>query len=260
MSLSAMPPWLAAYVLFLAGLMGACGASALSCLAVRLCRKESWLRGRSRCDACGHELKARDLIPIVSYLALRGRCRYCKEKIGALSFAGEVLLAGVFAALVVRYGISLKLLKALVLVVVLYPAALCDLETFQIPDRFAVAGAVGWLLLLPFAENWRQTLSQGLWGSLGVAGLIGVVSWMVSRGWKKDVMGGGDLKLYALTGLYLGPWLNLLNVMVSCVVGLLFHNAFAARAAKDEELPEGAFPFGPAIALSTLFCMLATWG
>lgn len=260
MSLFAMPPAMAVYVLFLALLTGACMASALSCLAMRICRKESWLEGRSRCDVCGHILGIRDLIPIVSYLVLKGRCRYCREKIGRSVLAGEVFLALVFAALVLRFGITWELPKALVLVMVLYPASLCDMETFEIPDRFAVIGSAGWLALLPFSQDWKMTLFMGILGSFAVTALVALVSVLMSQILKKDAMGGGDLKLYALTGLYFGPLLNLLNLMVSCMIGLALHKMLGVRAVRDEEVPEGAFPFGPAIALSALFCLLAGQG
>lgn len=264
MPLSSFPLWFAAYLAVLAFVLGGIAGSALECLAWRIVHHESWAAGgRSHCPACGHTLGLFDLIPVFSWLALRGRCRYCGKKIGVQHLLCELLMSFVFLALLVRYGVSVSLALGLLLSCMLLPAALCDLETFEIPDRFAVIGAAGWALLLPLAAGgWRHALVQGLGGAALAAGV-----WAVAKAMEKRLgaaaMGGADIQLYALAGLYLGPALNLFNIALSCVVGLALSGAARragaqARAAQgNEDIPAAAFPFGPAIALSTVLCYLA---
>ena len=74
-----LTPFLTVYCCVLAALLGACMGSFLNCMAWRVVHGESVLRGRSHCDACGHVLGARDLVPVVSYLVSGGKCRYCGE-------------------------------------------------------------------------------------------------------------------------------------------------------------------------------------
>ena len=86
-----LTPFLTVYCCALAALLGACMGSFLNCMAWRVVHGESVLRGRSHCDACGHMLGARDLVPIVSYLASGGRCRYCGAKLSSRHVWGEVM-------------------------------------------------------------------------------------------------------------------------------------------------------------------------
>ena len=92
-------PFLTVYCCLLAALLGACMGSFLNCAAWRIVHGESVLRGRSHCDACGHVLAVRDLIPVVSYLAAHGRCRYCGAKLSRRHVLAEPLTVSLF-----RYG------------------------------------------------------------------------------------------------------------------------------------------------------------
>ena len=92
-------PFLTVYCCLLAALLGACMGSFLNCAAWRIVHGESVLRGRSHCDACGHVLAVRDLIPVVSYLAAHGRCRYCGAKLSRRHVLAEAVSALVFVTL-----------------------------------------------------------------------------------------------------------------------------------------------------------------
>ena len=137
-----LTPFLTVYCCALAALLGACMGSFLNCMAWRVVHGESVLRGRSHCDACGHVLGARDLVPIVSYLASGGRCRYCGAKLSSRHVWGEVIGAAVFVSLLLHYDISLRLLEAWLLASILLACSFADLEGYIIPDRFLAAGLV----------------------------------------------------------------------------------------------------------------------
>ena len=104
-------PFLTVYCCLLAALLGACMGSFLNCAAWRIVHGESVLRGRSHCDACGHVLAVRDLIPVVSYLAAHGRCRYCGAKLSRRHVLAEAVSALVFVTLLLHYDISLQALE-----------------------------------------------------------------------------------------------------------------------------------------------------
>ena len=143
-------PAQAAFLLGIAAVLGACLGSFVNCLAWRLANGESVLAGRSHCTSCGHVLGALDLVPVASWLALRGRCRHCGQRVSPRYVIVEALMAALFAAIVVRYGLSVQTAAYLVLVCILMAVALVDLDTFIIPSGFVVAGCVLWLVSIWF--------------------------------------------------------------------------------------------------------------
>lgn len=230
------------YILILTAILGAVFASFINCMAWRITHKENVLKGRSHCAVCGHPLGAADLIPVFSYLFLGGKCRYCKEKISPRYLAVELLMALGFVSVVLRYDVSLAALRYLVLLCILLGLSLVDLETCEIPDGFIVAGIVWWAVTLPLmGEPVLAQLKEGLLGGIAIGGGMLVLSLIFDFVTKKEGMGGGDIKLYFMVSLYLGIGSGLLNLIFSCVIGLIF----AAVLRKNK------IPFGPSIAAAT---------
>ena len=114
-------------------------------MAVRLVSGQSVLSGRSHCDSCGHVLGVLDLFPVLSWLLLKGKCRYCGAKIPPESFITE-LIAGIGCCLVVyRYDLSVMSLQGILLGLILLIVSLTDLHSWIIPDRLHVAGVLVFL-------------------------------------------------------------------------------------------------------------------
>lgn len=243
------------YVTVLAAVTGAAGGSFVNCLSWRLVRGEQVTKGRSHCPSCGHVLNVLDLVPVVSWFALRGRCRYCGERI-PFRYAGvELLSAAGAVCLLFRYGLTLNTPFYLVFSLILLGVALTDLESYEIPDRFHAAAILWWCLGAMISP--RPLASYFLWGLLGgaaIAGAMLAVSLVFDKLLGRESLGGGDVKLFFVTGLYLGPVVNLLNVILSCVLALGLA-ALLAESRKKREDP-AAIPFGPAIAAGTWLCLL----
>lgn len=251
-----LTPAFTVYCCFVAALLGACMGSFLNCMAWRVVHGESVLRGRSHCDVCGHVLTAGDLIPVVSYLVHRGRCRWCGAKLSARHVWGEAAAAVTFTALLLRYDISLQMLEALLLACVLLACAFADLEGYIIPDRFVAAGAIlriPFFFLLPDPKG--QAL-DALLGSLGVGGGLLIVVLLYEKLRKTDAMGGGDIKLLCLTGLYLGWMKNLLCLLLACVLGIVF--ALVTLKRRGTEGDARLIPWGPSISAAAILTLL--WG
>ena len=100
-----------------------------------------------------------------------------------------------------------------------------------------------------------QSILQGLLGGLVIATGVFIISLVMSKVLGKEAMGFGDIKLMFFTGLYLGLLGNLLMLLISCFLGLGLSKVLQSHAVEDDEVPEGAFPFGPAIALSAIICV-----
>lgn len=216
-------PAITIYSCFIAALLGACMGSFLNCAAWRVVHGESVLRGRSHCDVCGHVLAPRDLVPVFSYVFSRGRCRYCGAKLSPRHAVGEAVSALVFVSLLLRYDISLRTLEAWAVACLLLACAFADLEGYIIPDRFIAVGVVLFIVTLFFVPDPGKRALDGLIGGVAV--------------------GGGDIKLLFLTGLFLGWQKNLLCLLLACVVGILWGLVRAKRG-------QQGLPWGPGIALA----------
>lgn len=145
-------PLLAGYVLVLAIVLGAVFGSFLNCMAWRMVHHESVWKGRSHCATCGHPLKAADLVPVFSYLFLKGKCRYCGEKISPRYMIAELVSAGLWTACVLRFGLGWETVRAVALICVLFTLSLVDLESWRIPNSLIAAALVIYAVTFPFIE------------------------------------------------------------------------------------------------------------
>lgn len=247
----ALTPAMKAYFLIVTAALGLVMGSFTACMAWRIARGEDFVRGRSHCDSCGHVLGGRDLIPVLSWIVLRGRCRYCGAKISAACPLTELLTAAAFVAVVLCRGFTLAAAELLVLTVLLLAIALVDLDTGLIPDRLLLAVFLNFVVFagLNGGAYW-SVIGQGLLSGLTVAGPLLVLVLIMDRVLKKESMGGGDLKLFYVIGLYFDWKCNLFNVMLACVLGIVFTLVFSKVRTGDGENPR-AFPFGPSIAAAS---------
>lgn len=248
--LSYLPTHIVVYLCALAAVLGLVMGSALNCLAMRIVAGECWSgNSRSACPKCGHTLSALELIPLVSWLIQGGKCRHCKAPISIRYPLTEAILAAVFVAMLLKFGLTAELLSALVFAGCLLCLSLVDLDTQIIPDRF---------ILIPIAVRAAQLLFTGGFSALLgasvpgfiIAGAVLVISLIMDKVLKKDTMGGGDIKLLFVIGLYLTLPECLLMVMLSCVIGIVM----AAILMRVDS--ETAFPFGPALSIAAVLTML----
>lgn len=248
--LSYLPTHIIVYLCALAAVLGLVMGSALNCLAMRIVAGERWSgNSRSACPKCGHTLSALELIPLVSWLIQGGKCRHCKAPISIRYPLTEATLAAVFVAMLLKFGLTAELLSALVFAGCLLCLSLVDLDTQIIPDRF---------ILIPIAVRAAQLLFTGGFSALLgasvpgfiIAGAVLLLSLIMDKVLKKDTMGGGDIKLLFVIGLYLTLPECLLMVMLSCVIGIVM----AAILMRVDS--ETAFPFGPALSIAAVLTML----
>lgn len=244
-----LSPFITVYCCTVAALLGACTGSFLGCLAWRTVHGESVLRGRSHCDVCGHTLGVRDLVPVFSYLFSGGKCRYCGAKLSARHVWGELISGAVFVTLLLRYDISLQTLEGWLLACVLLACAFADLEGYIIPDRFIAAGVVLFAVTLLIEPEPFHRLADGLLGGVGVGGGLLLLSLYMDKRMKRETLGGGDIKLLFLTGLFFGWKGNLLCLTLACVAGIVWGLAGKRRGE--------AIPWGPSIAVGAWITALA---
>ncbi|MBK8638978.1 MAG: prepilin peptidase [Chromatiaceae bacterium] len=207
----------------------------------------------SRCPHCGHALKARENIPLLSYLFLRGRCSACANPIGArypLVEAGTALMS---LLVVWHFGVTWEAAAALALTWGLIVLAGIDIDTQLLPDSITLP--LLWLgLLLSLAGSFSSPRDAILGAALGYLFL-----WTIYQVFKlitgREGMGYGDFKLFALFGAWLG-WQALPMILIlSSVVGAIIGLALLARRGQDRHTP---LPFGPYLAAAGWIALL--WG
>lgn len=233
-----LSPAVTAYLLFVCALLGLILGSFCNAWAWRLCHGESIAKGRSHCAVCGHTLAAFDLIPLLSYLLLKGRCRYCGAPISRRYPAVEAVSAVFFVSVLLRWDISWPALRFLALGCLLLTLSLVDWETREIPDGLLIAAALLALLRLP-AEG-LPGLKSALLGAVAISVPLLLFVLLADRVMGRETMGGGDIKLFAVLGLHLGPGQTLLLLILSCLAGILL--GLAGGGGKDPSGPAGPAP------------------
>ena len=233
------------YVYGMAFLFGAVFGSFCNAWAWRIVHHESIARGRSHCPDCGHVLSALDLVPVFSYLFLRGKCRYCGKKIAPRYLIVELLCAAYFISIVAAHGISVATARLLILGCILLVASLVDLDIMELPDGLMIAGAV--VSLLRFLEG-VSVLSYFL-GLLPAVALLLIVL-LMDKIMKRETMGGGDIKLMAVLGLNFGAAGAVFIIFAACIIGIIA--AYATGKGKGKE-----FPFGPVLSASAWLMAVA---
>ncbi|WP_449240723.1 prepilin peptidase [Desulfoscipio gibsoniae] len=220
-------------------ILGACIGSFLNVCIYRLPKEQSVAFGPSHCPGCGQRLGVLDLVPLFSYVFLKGRCRYCGRKISARYPLVELITAAFFVTAYHFWGWQWQTVSMWVFFAVLITVSLIDYRYKIIPDEIIIAGCVLGLPLVFLSGSGK--LAGGLI-SFFAAGLLFLSIALLSKGG----MGGGDIKLSALIGLYLG-WPN---IIVALFISFLFGGiAGIALIALGRKGRKDAVPFGPYLAI-----------
>jgi leader peptidase (prepilin peptidase)/N-methyltransferase len=225
--------------------LGAAVGSFLNVCIDRLPGGGSLIDPPSHCDACGRRLTWIDLVPILSYLALRGRCRVCRAPIPLRVLAVEVGTALLFLLVDVRFGASLDGLVGAAFVSLLVVVAIIDLEHRRILNRLIYPAIV--VALAAFLLPGRTPLPQLLGGLIG-AGTLLLLAWA-----SPQAMGFGDVKLTAFLGLFLGYPLIIVALFLAFVVGGLLSLLLLAVGRLRRGQPVA---FGPYLALGGVVAFL----
>lgn len=231
-------------------LFGAVMGSFLKCQSDRYGKKEKC--NRSRCDSCSKVLSPIELIPVVSFLIQKGRCRNCNNPIGKDTLLVEVISGVVFSIIFCLNGITTRCVIIMTVFSIMLIAALIDIRLMIIPNIFTILLIVVWIVMVVFQYGFGYELGVGLidslCGAFVIPGFILLVSLLMNKLLKKESLGMGDIKILFGLGLIMGFKLSILNVFIMCIVGIIF----AAMQKKRRE----QFPLMPSICISATFTML----
>lgn len=219
--------------------------SFLNVCILRLPASRSVVSGASACPSCGTRLTPVDLVPLVSYLALGGKCRRCKACISPIYPAVEALTGAMYLLLYLRFGFIWQLLVYMALVSLLIVISAIDLKTMEIPNGLIIAGfIVGAIQLAATAltgifGNWFSYMIGLFAGGLPLL-LIALIAGFLL---KKEAMGGGDVKLMAFCGFIIGWKLVIPAYLIGIVLGAAISVLLLAlgRKKRGDEIPFGPF-------------------
>ncbi len=241
-------PFIGIYFTVLCFIFGAVFASFITCTAWRVVRGEDWKMGHSHCDTCGHELSTADLFPIVSYVALKGKCRYCGSKVPPRDLIFEILLGILFACTLALHGaIDAMVIAALTLEVLLLGLSLADWDSGVIPDGFLAAILVVWIMTVGFMPDIQKYALEGLAASACVGLLMAIGTAIVGK-IKKDKVSYGPTKLAMCLMLFLHIRGAVIAVIAGIVLGIVF--ALVCKAKKKK------LSLAPAISLAVIAALI----
>jgi len=207
-------------------------------LIARIPTGESIVTPPSHCPRCGHRLGVLDLVPVLSWLFLKGKCRYCQEAISIRYPAVELLTAALFMGVFLRWGISAYTLAGWALTVILVSSAFIDLDEGIIPDVITIPGVVLGLVVSFVTIGFFPAL----WGALAFGGVLFLVA-VISKGG----MGGGDIKLAAVIGAFTGIPGAIITLLLSSFLGAVFGITLMALGKAGRKTP---VKFGPFLAVA----------
>jgi len=235
----------------------------------RIPNEKSIVSPPSSCPTCNNRIKGYDLIPVFSYLILGGKCRHCGEKISPRYMLIELLTGLLFLLCFMVVGYTGQLLAFLVLTSVLITITFIDIDYQIIPDPIMIFGLVTGVIFvaLGFVPHMGQAFWDNIFSALlGVlcgAGPLIMINLLTNLFIKRDGIGGGDIKLMGVAGLFLG----FKNVLLALVLGVVIAGFFAIfyikkiKSGETDEPKEKGFnvheiPFGPYLALGCFVSML----
>lgn len=238
-----------------AALFGLVMGSAVTAIAWRVPREVSWVRGRSACPSCHTPLGPADLVPLLSFLLARGRCRHCGARIGWRYPLTELACAAWAVLLYLHVGATWVYLPLSLWGFLLVALLWIDLDFKLLPDVLTLPGTLLGIAASLLAFGWLPGARHALLGVVVGSGLLWLLAWAWITFRRIEGMGGGDVKLAAMFGAVLGWQLTLLTLFAAALVGSLWGAGLMLRRRGGMK---SELPFGTLLAPAALVVFL--WG
>lgn len=227
-------------------LLGLLIGSFLNVCIYRIPRGESIVFPPSHCTSCDHKLGPLDLVPVFSYIFLKGRCRYCHEKISLRYPVIEMLNAVMYLLCFLKFGLTFEFVKFAVLLSVLIVISLIDFDHSIIPGYIIIFAASAGIILNIIGYKFNAGLLNYLYGALTGGGVILLIVLLTGG------MGGGDIQLMAVVGLFLGFKSTVLTLLLSFIIGGIAGVTLILLKKKSRK---DYIPFGPWIAAAAFIAV-----
>ncbi len=235
-------------------IMGITFGSFFNVCIFRIPEKKSIVNPPSHCYNCNTRLKSIDLVPILSWSLLKGKCRYCGKKISSRYTLVELLTGFLFVLIYNKYGNNVITLYYLILISLLIIITFIDIDHYIIPDELIVFGCMVVLVFNMFGEG--IGIKESLIGAAVCGGGMLILIYLIELVVKKDVMGGGDIKLFTMIGLFLGAKCGLLTILLSVYAGAIYGIFNIISSKRKKKKYDSMIPYGPFISVGALITVL----
>lgn len=216
----------------------------------RLPNGQSIVNPPSHCDRCGHRLGAIELIPIISFLCLKGKCRICKQKLSWFHPFFEFMTGILFALSYYIFGFTVDLAISLTFISMLLVIIVSDYQTMIIPDEVLIVGII-FLIIELFIRDGFPSITYSLLNGVIAFGIMFLLKKFGDFLFKKESMGGGDIKLMFVYGLVLGWEMTVISIFFASFIGLPV-SLLVLYKKKDNVIP-----FGPFLAIAAIILFLS---
>ncbi len=223
-----------------AAVLGACLGSFLNVCVERWPERRSVISPRSRCGDCEAPVRWFEMVPVLSYLMLRGRCARCGVRLSVQYPLIEAGAALIWAGMAARWDAEAEAVRGAVFLTILLGIAVADARTYIIPDQFSLGGAVAGMVLAPLAGG--PDLAGAALGAVAGFVLLRLIAWLGRIAFGKEAMGGGDIKMMAMVGAFLGPAGVVLTLFAGALFGSVIFGPVSLRTGR-------LVPFGVFLAL-----------
>jgi len=213
-----------------AGLVGLMLGSFLNVCTLRWPSEESVVSPPSHCPGCGTAIRWYDNVPLLSYVILRGKCRFCGASISPQYPIVELATGLIWAGCFMQYGLSAESARGAMFLTILLGIAITDARFYIIPDQFSLGGGLLGLALAPFPGG--LTVLEALLGAGVGFGVLWLVAKAGTRLFKKEAMGGGDLKMMGMVGAFLGVPGVLLTLFLGALLGSVVFGPISWKTGK----------------------------
>lgn len=230
-------------------MLGAIFGSFYYVVAYRIPKGESIVYPPSHCPNCNHRLGSLELIPIFSYLLQGGKCKNCKDKISIFYPLFEIVCGLLFGFSFLSYGFSLELIIVLIFISMLMIIMLSDYYYMIIPDGILVFFSLTIIVLMFLIHGWYYALMHIIYGVIAFV-IMFMLKLFGDFLFKKESMGGGDIKLMFTFGLVFGWEMAIVSIFIASIIGLPI-SLILLRKNNDHVLP-----FGPYLGMAAIIIVL----
>jgi leader peptidase (prepilin peptidase)/N-methyltransferase len=236
-------------ILLLFFVLGIIFGSFYNVVGYRVPKGESLLYPPSHCTKCNHKLSPLELIPVLSFLLLGGKCKNCKDKISWFYPIFEFMSGILFMLSYMVFGFTLECLLAIVFISMLLIIIISDYQTMTIPDSILIVFSI-FIIIIEYFIVGFSGVGLSILNAIGSFAFMFLLKLFGDFLFKKESMGGGDIKLLAVFGLMFGLPMSIVSVFLAAVIGLPISLVVLKKKASHE------IPFGPFLAVSAMLIVL----
>lgn len=225
--------------------LGTIISSFLCVVGFRLPQKVNFIKGTSRCDTCYHKLYFYEKIPILSYVFQLGKCRHCKNKIPIIIPACEIFGGTLFSLAYFKFGFCYNLIIALIIAALFILVLVTDTKYYIIPDSILIIFGILLIVIQFFNVGPKQLLIHILTG-IGLFIIMYLIMLLGEKMFKKESLGGADVKLLFLFGLVLEPVMGIVSIFLGSIIALPVSIIILIKKKNN------MIPFGPFLILALI--------